>query len=496
MIRLILVVLVIIAACVATVFVTLNPGSATFEFMGVEGRMPFALAAGLLILLTFGLLIIWRLVLGLWTAPDNIRKFNTRRRKEKGFDALERALIAAAAGEGENAVRQAARADALLERPALSRLLAARAAEAAGNLPGAEAHYEAMLEDPKTRLVARRGLAQIAHERGEHGLTVEHASDAFSQSKSVRWAFDALFDAQVAQGDWQAALNTLHEGEKRKQIPADRARRRRAVLLTASALECEDATPDEARALAERAASAAPSFAPAATLAARLLAGARKHAKAESLIKAAWSAAPHPALARALAELRKSDTKAKRAERLKELAAIRAEHRESRLLLAEAALESGDTGEARAALDPLLEMGTPSARLCALASRLARQEDDDKAARRWMTRAAHAPGEADWSDIDGEGRAFAFSPDDWKRMVYAFGDEGRLLHPRYERFEIAAEAVPETALLEGPRPHRSRPAPSVKGEAVFLDPSRAPDDPGVSDDDDDDLDSVAARGHR
>ena len=471
MIRLILVVLVIIAACVATVFVTLNPGSATFEFMGVEGRMPFALAAGLLILLTFGLLIIWRLVLGLWTAPDNIRKFNTRRRKEKGFDAL------------ENAVRQAARADALLERPALSRLLAARAAEAAGNLPGAEAHYEAMLEDPKTRLVARRGLAQIAHERGEHGLTVEHASDAFSQSKSVRWAFDALFDAQVAQGDWQAALNTLHEGEKRKQIPADRARRRRAVLLTASALECEDATPDEARA-------------PAATLAARLLAGARKHAKAESLIKAAWSAAPHPALARALAELRKSDTKAKRAERLKELAAIRAEHRESRLLLAEAALESGDTGEARAALDPLLEMGTPSARLCALASRLARQEDDDKAARRWMTRAAHAPGEADWSDIDGEGRAFAFSPDDWKRMVYAFGDEGRLLHPRYERFEIAAEAVPETALLEGPRPHRSRPAPSVKGEAVFLDPSRAPDDPGVSDDDDDDLDSVAARGHR
>lgn len=497
MIRLILVVLVIIAACAATVFVTLNPGSASFEFMGVQGRMPFALAGGLLILLTFALLVIWRLVLGVWTAPDNIRKFNTRRRKEKGFDALERALIASAAGEGETAVRQAARADALLERPALSRLLAARAAEAAGNLPGAEAHYEAMLDDPKTRLVARRGLAQIAHERGEHTLTVEHASEAFGQSKSVRWAFDALFDAQVAKADWQAALDTLHEGEKRKQIPADRAKRRRAVLLTAAAVECEESDPAAARAFAERAAGAAPSFAPAATVAARLLAGARKHAKAESLIKAAWSAAPHPALARALAELRKSDTKAKRAERLKSLAEIRADHRESRLLLAEAALEASDVGEARAALDPLLEMGTPSARLCALAARLARQEDDDKAARRWMTRAAHAPGEADWSDIDGEGRAFPFAPDDWKRMVYAFGDEGRLLHPRYERFEIAAEAVPETALLEAPKQSPKRAAPSAKGDASFYDAPRAPDDPGVSDDyDDDDIDSIAALGHR
>ena len=498
MIRLILVVLAIIVACTITVFVTLNPGTASFEFFGFQGELPFAAFIGLFLVFTFVMLVLWRVVLGLWTAPENFRKFSTRRRKERGFDALERALIASASGEGETAVRQAARADALLERPALSRLLAARAAEAAGNLPGAETHYEAMLEDPKTRLVARRGLAQIAHERGAHAQTVEHASEAFTQSKTVRWAFDALFDAQVAQGDWKAALTTLAEGEKRKQIPADRAKRRKAVLLTASALECEDSDPDKARTLSEQAANTAPGFAPAATLAARLLAAGRKHARAENLIKSAWSAAPHPALARALADLRKSDTKAKRAERLRALASIRAEHRESRLLLAEAALEAGETAGARAALDPLLEMGTPSARLCALAARLARQDDDDKAARRWMTRAAHAPGEADWSDIDEEGRAFPFSPDDWKRMVYTFGDESRLLHPRYERFEVAREAVPETALLEAPRATRSRKTTGPKGEASYYDAPRPPDDPGVGsdDDDDDDIESIAALGHR
>ncbi|PIW29146.1 MAG: heme biosynthesis protein HemY [Rhodobacterales bacterium CG15_BIG_FIL_POST_REV_8_21_14_020_59_13] len=478
MIRLILVVIAIIFASALSVFLTLNPGSVSFRFLGIEGQMPFALAIGLFLIATFAILVVWRLILGLWTAPDKFRQFNVRRRKEKGFDALENALIAAAAGEGEIAVRQAARADALLDRPALSRLLAARAAEAAGNLPGAEAHYEAMLEDPKSKLVAQRGLAQIAHERGAHSEAATYAKAAFEQSKSASWAFDALFDAQVAQGDWAAALETLNEGEKRRRIPVDRARRRRAVLLTAQALECENTDAETARSLAEKAASAAPGFAPAVVLAARLLAPVRKHKRAEELIKSAWSAEPHPALARALGDLRKSDTRAKRAERLRLLAAMRPEHRESKLLLAEAALDASQAEAARAVLDPLLNMGTPSARLCALASRLARQEDDDAAARRWMTRASHAPGEADWSDIDGEGRAFSYSPEDWKRMVYAYGDEGRMTHPRYERFEIAAGAVPENALLEAPKPARkAAPAPE------FYDAPRPPDDPGIDEDD-------------
>lgn len=477
MIRLILVVIVIIIASALSVFLTLNPGSVSFRFLGIEGQMPFALAMGLFLVATFAILVAWRLILGLWTAPDKFRQFNLRRRKEKGFDALENALIAAAAGEGEIAVRQAARADALLDRPALSRLLAARAAEAAGNLPGAEAHYEAMLEDPKSKLVAQRGLAQIAHERGDHSEAASYAKAAFSQSKSASWAFDALFDAQVAQGDWAAALETLNEGEKRRRIPVDRARRRRAVLLTARALECEATEPETARSLAEKATSAAPGFAPGVVLAARLLAPVRKHKRAEELIKSAWSAEPHPALGRALGDLRKSDTKAKRAERLRMLAETRPEHRESKLLLAEAALDASQTVSARAVLEPLLNMGTPSARLCALASRLARQEDDDAAARRWMTRASHAPGEADWSDIDGEGRAFSYSPEDWKRMVYAYGDEGRMTHPRYERFEISAGAVPENALLEAPKPVKK---PGAVPE--FYDAPRPPDDPGIDED--------------
>ncbi len=481
MIRLILAVTFALLTAALGAFLALNPGRASFEFLGVQTEMPFVVAAGGVILFAFLMLVIWWGIYLLWTSPDKVKGFMGRRRREQGYDALEKALIASAAGDGEAAVRQAARADALLDRPALSRLLAARAAEAAGNLDGAQTHYEALLEDQRTRVVARRGLAQLSHERGDHGATIDHASDAFQQAKGARWAFDSLFDAQVAKGRWQDALTTLSEGEKRKHLVPDMARRRRAVLLTAAAIETESSDAESARELAVSAHKAAPGFAPAAALAARLLADGRRHKRASEVLESAWAAAPHPALAHAFQDLRKSDSKAKRLERLKTLAALNPEHRESRLILIQTALEEGDAPSARALLDPMLDEATPSSRLCALAARLARLDGKDELARRWMTRASHAGADADWSDIDPEGRLFAYTPDDWKRMVYVFGDEKRLTHPRYERFERAAGAVPETALLDAPRPVK---AASTRASRFVDTAPRMPDDPGVPDEDD------------
>ncbi|PWE18199.1 heme biosynthesis protein HemY [Marinicauda salina] len=486
MIRLIITIALCVLTAAAAVFLTLNPGVVTIEFLGWRAEAPFALGAAALIVATFVLVVAWWLFTKVWTAPDMFRRFRARRRREQGFDALERALIASAAGEGELAVRQAARADALLDRPAISRLLAARAAEAASDLPTAETHYEALLEDPRTKLVAQRGLAGLAEARGDAPAAITHASAAFEKSRTARWAFETLFNAQVADARWEPARRTLAEAERRKQVGADIAARRRAVLMTAEARACAESDPDRAADLAERAAVASPGFAPAAALAGRLLAKKRRHRRASDLLESAWQAAPHPAIARVYGELRKSDTKAKRAERLRDLARLNPEHRESRILTAEVALEQSNIEAARSALAPILAHPPLSARVCALAARLARLEGDEDEARRYMARASHAPGEADWSDIDAAGAAFPYSDEDWKRMVYAWGDEARLIHPRYERFEIAAEAVPETALLEAPkRPAKKTEAGETHGPPRYYEPSRAPDDPGVEDEGDD-----------
>jgi HemY protein len=482
MIRLILTVALCVLTAALAVFLTLNPGQVTVSFLGVEAEAPFALAAGVLILATFVLAVAWWLIAKVWGAPDAFRKFRSRRRREQGFDALERALIASAAGQGQLAVRQASRAEALLDRPALSRLLAARAAEAAGDLESAQIHYEAMLDDTKTRLVAQRGLASIAEARGEDQLVITHAGDAFERGGQARWAYDSLFNAQVRGAQWARAERTLGDGERRSHVAPAIAKRMRAVLLTAQAKRTESADPEEAARLAERAADSSPGFAPAAELAGRLLADQRKHRRATEILEEAWRHGPHPALARAYGSLRRSDTKAKRAERLRHLASLNPDHRESRLLLADTALDQANLEAAQAALAPLTAQPPVSARVCALAARLAQLEGDEASARRWMARAAHAPGEADWSDIDEAGRAFDYTDADWRRMVDSWGRDVQLIHPRHERYEIPAAAAPESVLIEGPaKPAASKIAGAGddKPAASFYEPDRAPDDPGV-----------------
>ena len=406
---------------------------------------------GVLIVAAFLLTVLWWLIAKMWGAPDAWRKLRRRRRRDQDVDALERALIAAAAGEGELAVRQAARADALLERPALSRLLAARAAEAAGNLLAARGHYEALLEDPRTRMVAHRGLSVLAETQGETANVITHAGKAFAEARTARWAFDSLFNAQIAAARWDEALETLSEGEKRRHIAPDSAARRRAVVLTVKARQMRQSDAEKAAELAEKAAHASPGFAPAAVLAGDLLPSRRRHRKAADILETAWRLHPHPAIARAYGDLRKSDTAAKRAARLRALAEFNPDHRESRLLLTGIALQQGNMDAARSAITPLLAENPLSARICTLAARLSRLEGDEDAAQRYLARAAHAPGEPDWSDIDGNGEAFNFAEADWQRLVYAWGDEERLIHPRHERFEMIAEAIPDRILLEAPK---------------------------------------------
>ncbi|KPP81036.1 MAG: heme biosynthesis protein HemY [Oceanicaulis sp. HLUCCA04] len=505
MIRLILTVALCVITAILAVWLTLNPGTASFEFLGWQAETSFALFMGVLIVAAFLLTVLWWLIAKMWGAPDAWRKLRRRRRRDQGVDALERALIAAAAGEGELAVRQAARADALLERPALSRLLAARAAEAAGNLLAARGHYEALLEDPRTRMVAHRGLSVLAETQGETANVITHAGKAFAEARTARWAFDSLFNAQIAAARWDEALETLSEGEKRRHIAPDSAARRRAVVLTVKARQMRQSDAEKAAELAEKAAHASPGFAPAAVLAGDLLPSRRRHRKAADILETAWRLHPHPAIARAYGDLRKSDTAAKRAARLRALAEFNPDHRESRLLLTGIALQQGNMDAARSAITPLLAENPLSARICTLAARLSRLEGDEDAAQRYLARAAHAPGEPDWSDIDGNGEAFNFAEADWQRLVYAWGDEERLIHPRHERFEMIAEAIPDRILLEAPKraaKETSTPEAGTDSGSVIIAPAPlpdretrkreetpsagprfAPDDPGVGDDD-------------
>ena len=60
MIRLILAVAFALLTAALGAFLALNPGRATFEFLGTRMEMPFVLAAGGTIVFAFLLLVVWR----------------------------------------------------------------------------------------------------------------------------------------------------------------------------------------------------------------------------------------------------------------------------------------------------------------------------------------------------------------------------------------------------------------------------------------------------
>ncbi len=209
-------------------------------------------------------------------------------------------------------------------------------------------------------------------------------------------------------------------------------------------------------------------------MAARLLAAQGKPARATQAIEAAWKVAPHPALWLAYRDLKTNETPRQRSARLAALAALNAPARESRILAVEAALVSGDaTAAAEAA--KALEAEPVTARIAGLMARVAFLGGRPDEARVWMARGVTAPREADWSDLDPEGRAFAYQPGDWARLVTSYAETGDLIHPRHERAERVMSELPELPISY------ADPAPLLAAEPGAAPPY--PIDEGFFDDD-------------
>ena len=424
-----------------------EPGVASLTWLGWQVNTTAATAVLVIGLLAFVATVFWRAVIWLLQSPARARKAAIETRRREGRDALTRGFLAAAAGDGPGARRQAFRAAQYSdEAPGLVRLLAARAAEAAQDGAAAQLAYEAMLGFADMRLAAHRGLMQIALGRGDAAEALRQASAAFGLTESAPWAWQALLENRLAAGDWDGGLALIETALARKIVSPLIADRARAAFETAKAATLEAKTASggpssEAINLATAAARARPDFTPAAVIAARLRSQEGRGQRAEALIEAAWRARPHPALWRAWRDLHTDETPPARARRLADLALIHPDHRESRILQVEQALISGD-GVAALAAARALEGEPLTRRLADLQARLRLALGRPSESREWLARGATAPLEADWSDIGEDGRAFTYAPGDWGRIVGAYAERGEILHPRFERGESAYGELP------------------------------------------------------
>jgi len=415
------------------------PGEVTFPVGQEIVAVRSGVAALLIAFLGALIALVWWLATGLLVLPRRISRARRLVRTRKANAALAEGLLAAEGGDAKAALKLARRAMRHAEDERLKLLLEARAAEANDDWAGAERAWGLLTRLPGGQLAGLRGAAAAASERGDQLTAESRAREALALKSDADWPFNSLFELRVSKGDWEKAIETLAMGEKRALIGPLNAKRRRAVLHTAKAVSLAHTERQAAQKALADAIRSAPDFPPAAYHGARFLMTDGKTKAAQGVLELGWKARPHPALAQLSRSLIPQDTRQNIAARLKALADANPGHRESRILQAEIAMDAADWVGAIRTLALLVEEN-PTARLCLLMERALKGYGDPTEAQRWGRMAASASREADWSDIDPKGNAFDFERGSWSRLVYAFGDVGDLVHPRYEAYGRELEA--------------------------------------------------------
>ncbi|MGE0714193.1 MAG: heme biosynthesis protein HemY [Alphaproteobacteria bacterium] len=396
--RLLLFIALAAVAVAAAVWVADRPGTISIVWEG------WRLDTSVAILLVLTGAVALALALGLRTlgwlvrVPRRWRRWAHERRRRRGYQALTHGMVAVAAGDPEEATRQARRADVLLDEPPLTMLLSAQAAQLAGDEAAARRYFTAMLDRPETEFLGLRGLLMQAVRGGDDTAALDLARRARRLRPETPWVLTTLVDLEARAGDWRSAGAALDEAKRRRALPVATARRRAAAFLTERSRAAEDeGRSDEALDLASRAHDEDPAFVPAVARYVRLLGLAGRQRKAERTAERAWPAAPHPELAAAFRDLVSDGEPAAQLLRMQRLVAGLPDDPESHLAVAAAAAAAQSWSEARRHVEAAAA-ARPSARAWTLLAEIEEQEKGDvAAAQHYLRRAADAPPAEAWT---------------------------------------------------------------------------------------------------
>jgi HemY protein len=322
----------------------------------IETSTPMAIL--ILVALFMVATILMRILRGARAIPRSSAEWRRRHRLTRGERTVTRVLVALAAGEQATARDEARRARNLLGDSPQTLLLAAEASRLSGREDEAEEAFRALIKQTDAKFLGLSGLLRQAVDRRDWAEALVIAKQAESAHPGTLWLRRQRAELALQTENWAEALELMGQDP------------RRTTYYVAAA----GAEPDPKRALAfaKLAWKQDPGFSPAAlAYASRLRAtGYEKHA--QSCIADAWQRAPHPDLA-AFALALEPD-KLARVRAAKRLAATNATHPESRILLAQVALDAGLTGEARHQIDAAQGEGLRHRRLCLLLAEIEEQE--------------------------------------------------------------------------------------------------------------------------
>lgn len=394
--RIILLLMLVLGLGAGAAWLADRPGLVMIDWQG--WRLETSIAAllvmlALLVLAGMALQWLWGLLARELPFIGANRHLHAQRR---GLTALNRAVIALAAGDASAAQRYSARARRLLPPQPVTHVLAAQAARLAGDEAAVEVEYKALLDDPAAAFLGVRGLLVNAIRGGRTREALRLAREACDKDPKSPWAIRTLFGLQVKSAHWQAAEETLEAARRARVFEGDEIKRHKSALAFCRAREAALAGHSgEAEKLLKAALRQRKDFAPAIAHLARLQLAAGNAKKAIRTIERGWALAPHPELAEMFEQFDPMERASERYRRFTRLHGRNASSVESRLTLAEKALAADHYQEAEALTEAVLEESNPSraCRILASVTRARGGEDAEEVAADWDHKArSAAPG--------------------------------------------------------------------------------------------------------
>ncbi len=399
MIRILFIFALVVLIALGAVWLSDHPGDVRLTWGGyiVETSV---IVVGLLALLFAALVaLLYRFWIWLKHSPGRIGDVFSERRRNKGLEAISSGMVAIAAGDADEARRQAVAAEKHLSGEPMTLLLAAQAAELNADERAANIYYDRMMQRRDTEFLGLRGLINRAIRDGDLEKARSLAKRAEELRPGTEWVQKDLYELALKMRDWDEADRLLAKMARGKAAKSDAVRRAKAVITYERALATQKLKGDaEALPLAEQAHALDPSFVPAAVLDMKLAAEVQGNSrKLRKLVAETWKHAPHQDLAEAIRHSVAGEQPADWLRRATETVAPgNPDHKETHLMLGRAAMASRDWGLAR---EHLLKAGgdNPTAGILRLLAELEEKANADAfAAREWIVKSSVAPQDPLW----------------------------------------------------------------------------------------------------
>lgn len=398
MIRILFYLFVVLALGLGFAWLADRPGDMVVTFSGYRYQVSLMVAAVGIVAVVAATMIAWWLVRSIWNSPYAIARHFRVRRRDRGYQALSTGMIAAGAGDAGLARKKGKEAGKLInaDQEPLIHLLEAQTALLEGDHDAARRKFEAMLDDPETRLLGLRGLYLEAERLGDRNAARHYAGRAAAVAPQLGWATESTIEELAARAQWDGALELVAAQKSTKRIEPAVANRQRAVLLTAKAADLMDTDPAAARAAALEANKLQPEFVPAALAAARVLLRNDDVRKASKILEHAWRAAPHPEVADLYIHARSGDAVLDRLKRARKLQDMKKNHAEASLAVARAAFDANDYRSARAEAEAAIRIDAREGAYLLLADIEEAETGDEGKVRQWLAKAVRAPRDPAW----------------------------------------------------------------------------------------------------